>query len=157
MKGVTPIPLGRLLMKPLIIASCMLALAATASAQATEECPPAFKGAKVTARLHPSGARLEFRSGNRATMALMRYQLREVATMLEEKGTKRQTVSDTEEVEFPPVDIEVKNITAGALVTVRVTRLQDLTPIRELAFGFAEYWNSSMCGTPPMVSARELR
>lgn len=143
-------------MKPWIIASCLLALAGTAYAD-EEECPPAFRGAKVTAQLHPSGAQLDFRSGNRANLPMMRVQLREVAVVLEEKGTEKQTSSDAETVEFPPVDIDVKNTTSGALVTVRVTRPGDLTPIRELAFGFAEFWKSSVCVAPPVIGVRGTR
>ena len=87
----------------------------------------------------------------------MRLQLREVAAALERKGTQKQTTSDAETVEFPPVDIDVKNTTSGARVTVRVSRLRDLTPVRELALSFAEYWKSSPCAAPTMVSRRESR
>lgn len=143
-------------MKALILAGCVLA--ATAPAHADDnECPPAFRGARVSAENSPGGVRLEFRNGNRASVDLMRSQLREIADMLERHGTERQTSGEDEEVEFPPVDIDVKDIALGARVTVRVSRLRDLTSVRELAFGFAEYWKGSVCGQEPLVTLRETR
>lgn len=111
----------------------------------------------MSAEKSPGGVRLEFRNGNRQSVALMREQLREIADMLERHGTERQTSGEDEEVEFPPVDIDVKDIALGARVTVRVSRLRDLTSVREMAFGFAEYWKGSVCGQEPLVSVRETR
>ena len=61
--------------------------------------------------------------------------------------------SEDDEVEFPPVDVNVKDIGAGARVTVRAARLRDIPAIRELAFGFAEFWKTSAC-VAPLVSSR---
>ncbi len=142
-------------MKLLIAAGCMLALAATAQADDSEDCPAAFKGAKVTATKTPGGVRLEFRNGNRATVQDMRDQLRAVGEMIEEHGTQVQTASDDEAVEFPPVDVEVKDIVLGARVTVRASRLGDIPALRELAFGFAEHWKTSAC-VETLVSGRGI-
>jgi hypothetical protein len=142
-------------MKILIAATCLLALAArSAAADDREECPEAFRGAVVRAQTQPGGVSLEFRNGNRASVQDMRDQLRAVADMLEEHGTERMTSGEEDdEVDFPPVAIEVKDIVLGARVSVRATRLRDITPIRELAFGFAEYWKTSVC-YEPLLSAR---
>lgn len=75
--------------------------------------------------------------------------------MIEQNGTK-QTTSDAEVVEFPPVDIDVKDITLGARVTVRASRLRDRGVVRDLALGFAEFWSRSSC-TERKVSFRESR
>lgn len=139
-------------MKALIAASCVLALAATAQAD-DEECPAAFRGAKVTATKQPGGVTLDFRNGNHGIVADMRIQLRAVAEMIEEHGTQKQTAGETDEVEFPPVALDVKDIVLGARVTVRATRLRDIPAIRDLAFGFAEYWKTSAC-VEPLVSLR---
>jgi hypothetical protein len=135
-------------MKALILASCVLA--ATPAHADDDECPQAFRGARVRAENSPGGVHLVFR--NRANVSLMREQLRQIADMLERHGTERQTSSEDEEVEFPPVDIEVKDIALGARVTIRVSRLRDLTSVRELAFGFAEYWKGSVCVQEPHVT-----
>lgn len=142
-------------MNALIFAGCVLAT--TAPAHADEECPQAFRGARVSAENSPGGVRLEFRNGNRKSVELMREQLREIAEMLERHGTERQTSGEDDEVEFPPVDIDVKDIALGARVTVRVSRLRDLTAVREMASGFAEYWKGSVCGEGPLVTLRETR
>lgn len=140
-------------MKPWIAASCLLALTATAHAD-DDECPAAFRGASVTAESMPGGVRLEFRNGNRANVSDMRDQLRAVAEMIEQHGTEKQTSGEEEEVEFPPVDLEVKDIVLGARVTVRASRLRDIPALREMAFGFAEFWKTSAC-VETLVSKRE--
>lgn len=155
-------------MKLLIAAGCALAVAVTAQiasadksgsgitiadAADEEECPAAFQGATVKAMKMPGGVRLEFRNGNRAIVDDMREQLRAIGSMIEEHGTQTQTASEDDEVEFPPVDIDVKDIVLGARVTVRASRLRDIPALRELAFGFAEFWKTSPCNTP-LLSAR---
>ncbi len=142
-------------MKPLIIAGCLLALAGTALAD-DEECPPAFKGATVTPLPASGGAQLEFRTGHRENVEDLRIQLRAVGEMIEQHGTEKQTTSDAEVVQFPPVDIDVKDITLGARVTVRASRLRDRGVVRDLAYGFAEFWKTSAC-VEQLVSARESR
>lgn len=141
-------------MKAWIAAGCMLALAATAHAE--DECPAAFQGAKVTATKAPGGVTIEFRNGNRDSVSPMRSQLREVAEMIEQHGTQMQTVGEEDQVEFPPVDIDVKDIVLGARVTVRASRLRDITALREMAYGFAEFWKTSPC-VETLVSVREIR
>lgn len=141
-------------MKALIAASCVLVL--TTTAYADDECPRAFLGAKVTAAKHPGGVTLEFRNAHREVVQEMREQLRAVAEMIEQHGTEMQTSSEEDVVEFPPVDIDVKDIVLGARVTVRASRLRDLPAIRELAFGFAEFWKTSPC-VESLVSLRETR
>jgi hypothetical protein len=144
-------------MKFLIAAGCALALAVSAQTAAADdgeqECPVAFQGATVKAHKMPGGVRLEFRNGNRGIVDDMREQLRAIAEMIEQHGTAQQTTSEQDEVDFPPVDIDVKDIVLGARVTVRATRLRDIPALRELAFGFEEFWKSSPCNTP-LVSAR---
>jgi hypothetical protein len=144
-------------MRAILAASaCVVALAAPVHADESE-CPAPFQGVKVSAADIPDGVSLDFQNPNRAHVRQMRVQLREVAEMLEQHGTQVQTTgTDDEHVEFPPVDLDVKNITAGARVTVRAARLRDVPVIRELAFGFAEFWGESPCAvvSPPLVSRR---
>lgn len=139
-----------------VIATSLLVLTASSAHADEQECPTAFRGAKLTAAKSPGGVTLEFRNQNRDALGLMREQLREVADMVEQHGTQKQTASEDEEVEFPPVDIDVKDVSLGARVTVRASRLRDLTAVRELAFGFAEYWKTSAC-VEQFVSVRGPR
>jgi hypothetical protein len=145
-------------MRSILAASACL-VAFTAPAHADEsECPAAFQGVQVSAAELRDGVSIDFRNPNRAHVRQMRVQLREVAEMLEQHGTQLQTTGDEDEhVEFPPVDLDVKNITTGARVTVRAARLRDVPVIRELAFGFAEFWGESPCAAappPPLVSRK---
>ena len=39
----------------------------------------------------------------------------------------------------------VRDIAQGARVTVRAARFSDIPALRELAFGFAEFWKRSPC------------
>lgn len=114
------------------------------TARADGDCPEAFRGAAVsTASIH-DGVTLTFTTGaNR--LELLRDQLREVAMMLEQKGTEVQTASYDEDVEFPPVDLDVRDIDGGAIVRVRASRPRDIPELRELAKSFQRYWQTSSC------------
>jgi hypothetical protein len=142
-------------MRSIIAAStCIAALAGAAQAEVaeavqSEECPPAFQGAKVTATKLPGGVSLEFKASHRALIPLLRGELREVAQLIEEHSTQTQTTgADDEQVDFPPVDLTVKDIALGARVIVRAGRFGDIPALRELAFGFAEFWKTSACSAP---------
>lgn len=108
-------------------------------------CPVPFQGARVTVVNVPDGVAIEFKNANRAQVKDMRDELRQVAIMLEQRSTQLQTTSFDEPVDFPPVDLAVRDIVLGARVTVRAGRFRDIPAIRNLAFGFARYWKQSPC------------
>lgn len=136
-----------------IIAASVCLLGLSSAAHAEEECPPAFQGARVSAAKLPEGVSLEFRASSRAMIPLLRGELREVAKMIEEHSTQTQTSSADDEVDFPPVDLTVKDVAFGARVIVRAGRFGDIPALRELAFGFAEFWKTSACSAQ-VVSKR---
>lgn len=136
-------------MRMIIMASTVcVALSSPALAQEEEECPLAFQGARVSAVKTDEGVALVFKNSNRTQLPLMRAQLREVADMIEQRSTLTQTASADEPVEFPPVDMAVRDISQGARVTVRAARFRDIPVLREIAFGFAEFWKRSPCMAP---------
>jgi hypothetical protein len=110
-----------------------------------QECPMAFQGAHVSAVKTPEGVALDFKNSDTTQLPMMRAQLRELAVLVEQRSTLTQTASVDDEVDFPPVDLGVKDIAQGARVTVRAARLRDIPALRELAFGFAEFWKRSPC------------
>lgn len=114
------------------------------SARADDECPDAFRGAAVKTAPIDDGVTLTFTTAA-ARLELMRSQLREIAMMLEQKGTETQTASYDEDVEFPPVDLDVKDVDGGARVSVRASRPRDIPELRELAKSFEVYWQTSAC------------
>jgi hypothetical protein len=126
------------------------------SARADDDCPEAFRGATVTTAPIHDGVTLTFTtSANRLEM--MRDELREVAMMLEQKGTEIQTASYDEDVEFPPVDLDVKDIDGGARVRVRASRPRDIPELRELAKSFEQYWQTSTCHGDAVATAPATR
>jgi len=114
------------------------------SARADDDCPDAFRGAAVTTAVIEDGVALSFTTAA-DRLEPMRDELREVAMMLEQKGTEFQTASYDEDVEFPPVDLDVKDIEGGARVSVRASRPRDIPELRELAKTFEQYWQTSAC------------
>ena len=114
------------------------------SADDSNACPEAFRGASITAANIQDGVTLTFTTEH-DRIAKLRDELREVASALEERGTLVQTASYDEAVEFPPVDLEVFDIQGGARVRVRASRPRDLPGLRELATSFTKYWATSAC------------
>lgn len=128
-----------------------------------EECPEAFRGASITAADIHDGVTLTFTTEH-ARILQLRDELRSVATMLEQKGTEVQTASYDEDVEFPPVDLEVYDVDGGARVSVRASRPRDIPELRVLARSFERYWEGSKCHgdfvvqeTPKKKPAKQTR
>lgn len=117
-----------------------------------DDCPPAFRGASITAAEIHDGVTLTFTTAA-PRIDQMRTELRAVAVILEQKGTEVQTASYDEDVAFPPVDLEVFDISGGARVSVRASRPRDIPELRELAKSFERFWAASKCHGD-MVAAR---
>jgi hypothetical protein len=126
------------------ILTSLLLVAGTHIVQAEPDCPDAFRGAAISSAQIRDGVALTFQT-DATKVELMRDQLRELAMMIEQKGTEVQTASYEEEVEFPSLDIDVKDIGGGAQVNVRASRPRDIPELRELASSFQRYWDSSSC------------
>ncbi|HSD88474.1 MAG TPA: hypothetical protein VLB44_13195 [Kofleriaceae bacterium] len=126
------------------------------SARADDDCPEAFRGAAITTAPIRDGVALTFTTAA-DRLELMRDELREVAMMLEQKGTEVQTASYDEDVEFPPVDLDVKDIDGGARVRVRASRPRDIPELRELAKTFELYWQTSSCHGDEVAKAPATR
>ncbi|HUS27364.1 MAG TPA: hypothetical protein VMZ53_02615 [Kofleriaceae bacterium] len=109
-----------------------------------DECPEAFRGASISAGDLRDGVTLTFTTEHTRILQL-RSELRSVATALEQKGTEMQTSSYEEDVEFPPVDLEVFDVDGGARVSVRASRPRDIPELRVLAKSFEKYWSTSTC------------
>jgi hypothetical protein len=113
-----------------------------------EDCPEAFRGASISTADIRDGVTLTFTTEH-ARIAIMRDELRTVASMVEQKGTEVQTTSYEEDVEFPPLDLEVFDVTGGARVSVRASRPRDIPELRVLAKSFEKFWATSKCNGFP--------
>lgn len=129
---------------PILLTSLAAFVAAPHIVRAEPDCPDAFRGAAITSSQIHDGVALTFTTEG-AKVDIMRDQLRELAMMIEQKGTQVQTASYDEDVEFPSLDIDVKDMAGGALVSVRASRPRDIPELRELATSFQRYWDASSC------------
>lgn len=129
---------------PILLTSLALVVAAPHIVRAETDCPDAFRGAAIKSTEIHDGVALTFTTDG-SKVEIMRDQLRELATMIEQKGTQVQTASYDEDVEFPSLDIDVKDMAGGALVSVRASRPRDIPELRELATSFQRYWDASSC------------
>ena len=120
------------------------------AADDSKECPDAFRGASITTTNIHDGVSLTFTTEH-ARIAKLRDELRAVAMELEQRGTEVQTASYDEEVEFPPIELDVFDINGGARVSVRASRPRDIPGLRELATSFAKYWATSECNGDVVV------
>jgi hypothetical protein len=134
---------------PTVLAALLL-VATPHIAMAEEDCPEAFRGASISTSDIRDGVTLTFTTEH-ARIALMRTELRTVASMVEQKGTEVQTTSYEEDVEFPPLDLEVFDVIGGARVSVRASRPRDIPELRVLARSFEKFWATSKCNGDVLV------
>jgi hypothetical protein len=116
------------------------------------QCPIVFRGAKVAQKPLKNGVTIDFTTALKDNVPELRSQLREVAAMIEQHSSTVQTdAAEQDDVAFPPVDLEVSNIAAGARVTVRAARFRDIPVVQELARSFTEeVWPTTDCVTNPL-------
>ena len=137
---------------PILLTSLAVLVAAPHIVRAEPDCPDAFRGAAISTNQIHDGVALTFTTEG-TKVDLMRDQLRELAMMIEQKGTQMQTASYDEDVEFPSLDIDVKDTAGGALVSVRASRPRDIPELRELATSFQRYWDASSCHSDEVAKA----
>jgi hypothetical protein len=111
------------------------------------QCPYAMRGVKLTASLDKEGVVFEFTNPRKEYVKEVREQLREAADLIQELS-RMETVdakADPDVPRLPPLAITVKDIQLGARVVIHAVRTQDRAELRELAAGFAEFWEQSDC------------
>lgn len=111
------------------------------------QCPYAMRGVKLTAELDKQGVVFEFTNPRKEYVKDVRAQLREAAELLQELSRMQLDESklDPDMPRLPPLAIAVKDIQFGARVVIHAVRSQDRAELRELAAGFAEFWEHSDC------------
>ena len=120
------------------------------AADDSKACPDAFRGASITTANIHDGVTLTFTTEH-ARIEKLRDMLRAVAMELEQRGTEVQTASYDEDVEFPPIELDVFDVNGGARVNVRASRPRDIPGLRELALTFTKYWATSECNGDVVV------
>ena len=123
-------------------------------------CSEIVRGVTISTRNIQSGVELDFKTPRLEDLVELRLQLRQAAAIVE-YHSKMWGLAAQQEPAFespapiPPVDISVKDSGAGARVSVRAERAQDIAALRELVQGFEEFWEQSECvkGTGPSALA----
>ncbi|MDX2093468.1 MAG: hypothetical protein SFX73_36830 [Kofleriaceae bacterium] len=111
------------------------------------QCPYAMRGVKLTASLDKEGVVFEFTNPRKEYVKDVRLQLREAADLIQELSRLEpdEHKIDPDVPRLPPMAIVVKDIQSGARVVIHAVRAQDRAELRELAAGFAEFWEQSDC------------
>src|SRR5690242_19055955 len=68
-----------------------------------EQCPEAFRGVRLDVKQTHDGVTLDFYNPNRASVAEMREQVREVAELIERHSLQTQATGLHDEGDIPPV------------------------------------------------------
>ena len=118
------------------------------------ECPYALRGVKLEAGLDKRGVIFEFTNPRVEYVKDVREQLREAAELIQELSRKPvdQATVDPDAPRLPPLAISVKDIAFGARVVIHAVNVEDRAELRELAAGFAEFWEHSDCSMGDSVS-----
>lgn len=150
----------------LVALATVLASAAPASADDVgfvieqEECPAAFKGVGLALRDVDGGVAFDFTTPRKHAVADLRRLLREAAILLEEHTETEAARTDVQRMPddfvLPALDITVKDVAAGARVTVRAEARRSLVDVRANARLFRRVWLSHPCirGSAPSLAQR---
>lgn len=125
-------------------------------------CPAYVRGAKLSVRDIDGGVAFEITTGTAAYVEDLRQMLRELASIVEHHA--RALAADPHPAEnavpIPPVDIVVKDIPQGVVVTVRARQVTNVGLVRHQAHGVEKLWERSRCvnprGAPPAVGSIPL-
>ncbi len=120
---------------------------APAPAEADRRCPEAMRGVVLVSRQISGGVALEFTSPRRRQVPGLREQLREAALAVEtySKAMLREAAHAPAQLQFPPLEISVNDVGAGARVSVRAQRARDLPELLDLARQLELFWSHSDC------------
>lgn len=118
------------------------------------QCPYALRGVKLVAGLDKRGVIFEFTNPRVEYVRDVREQLREAAELIQELSRKPvdEATVDPDEPRLPPLSIAVKDIAFGARVVIHAMHAEDRAELRELAAGFAEFWEHSDCAVSDSIS-----
>ena len=140
----------------------VVGLAATTAAQeapGTEEvpnpeCPDFIRGAKLTVTNVDQGVQFKLLAGQPVHVESLRAMTRELAEFVEAHEPSTTTMPEdpaaaTQTLPIPPIEIVVKDVAGGALVTVKAENRTDVNELRLQAESVQELWRSSQCINGP--------
>jgi hypothetical protein len=132
-----------------IVAATLFGLASTSYVHAQPqpepdvECPDFVRGAKLSMRNIDGGVEIKITTPWTTHLQPLRDLLHQLAVVVEDHTHAVRLVQ--EEGEIPPIDIVVKDVDAGALITVKADNAKHIPLVREQAKMLDEFWQSSEC------------
>lgn len=151
-------------MKTAVIAALVVGAAGTGTAVAhpsssaptaqpdDNECPEVMRGVKLSTSRSERGVTFEFTTPRSENVGDLQLLLREAGKAVEEHSHEPRaamTRDGAESAGIPPVKISVKDVRAGAKVTVRADNARDVDEVRQQAASFQELWDNSDCVDKP--------
>jgi hypothetical protein len=124
--------------------SANTAYADPAQSETEVECPDFVRGAKLSMRDVDGGVELKITTPWTVHLKPLRELLQQLAVVVEDH-THTQQVGAQDETEIPPVDITVKDIDSGSLITIKADSARHVPIVREQARMLDEFWQSSEC------------
>lgn len=159
--------------KLVVAAALVLGIPATATADDAVEpaavdpgCPAAFANVGLALQNVDGGVTFHFTARNKAMVGELRHLLREAAISLEHHSKVAAMQTDVQHTRdewvLPALDISVRDVAAGARVTVRAELRGDVADVRANARVFRRAWLTHPCvrvggavGGQRTVQARE--
>lgn len=122
---------------------------------AQEQCPHFVRGSKLAVSNVDRGVAVRLTSAQSANVAQLRQMVREFQRVMEEQIAQQAagSASGSAQAQIPPLDISVKDVAGGAMVTVQAEHAEDVGRVRTQAHEVEAFWKESACITGKPVHA----
>lgn len=119
----------------------------TAPIQPEEQCPHFVRGSKLAVSDVERGVSVKLTSAQSANVPQLRDMAREFERVMEQQIAQQSTenASGSAQGRIPPLDISVKDVASGAVVTVLAEHSEDVGRVRKQAHEVESFWKSSAC------------
>jgi hypothetical protein len=117
--------------------------------QPEEQCPHFVRGSKLAVSDVDRGVSVRLTSAQSANVPQLRDMAREFQRVMEQQIEQQAagSASGSAQGRIPPLDISVKDVAGGAVVTVRAEHSEDVGRVRKQAREVESFWKSSACIT----------
>lgn len=125
------------------------------------ECPELMRGVSLAVKEQSSGVTLTFATKYKQNLTELRNAVREAAAYLEFQSKMVQLHKDDLETvvdaPLPALDISVKNLPTGVVVTIRTENSHDARVLALQAQNLKDAWDNSACVAPGVNISRIQR
>jgi hypothetical protein len=123
--------------------------------ESESECPDFVRGAKLAMRDVSGGVELKITTPWTIHLVPLRQLLHQLAIVVEDY-THRSDMPKDDDLVLPPLDIQIRDVSSGALITVKADQMTNVPLLREQAKLLGAFWESSECinGAPGRMANR---